>query len=539
MAGRILVVDDVATNRIILKAKLGIACYDVLQAEDGKTALALARSERPDLILLDLAMPGMSGLDVLKVLKKAPETADIPVVVISSQTDLRSRLAVFEAGAEDYLTKPIDDLHLAALVRSLLRTRVLADELQLRDVTRRALGFSEAQTPFASPPVVGPGAQSRAAAQPSPAMAHAEHRPSDGRVAVIDLGGSDTQAIFGAARLLGRGFEWLSPADAMRLARGTPIAAQNPSRRPGPHIGAPGETEVFVIMAGHAHAHEAMMLLSELRAGHGTSRAAIVMAVPAEASPKAAIALDLGAADVLSMPWTEQEVALRLSRQITRVRSIERARRRLRDGLQMAVTDPLTGLPNRRYGLSYLERALERAMERDTGLSVVMLDLDRFKTVNDLHGHAAGDQVLREVAARLQPQLRSGDLLTRIGGEEFLVVLPDIPESDARKMAERLRQAMDTTPVSLPIASAPGAAKAQTGVPDAACPTHLILSQTVSVGLASGPLRGELDLARRSGLSVAAAALMERADAALMRAKTQGRNCVVTCAQRRNGEAAA
>src|SRR6056297_1323740 len=133
MSGKILVVDDVATNRIILKVKLASACYDVLQADGGAAALRIARAEQPDLILLDVAMPDLDGIEVCRRLKADAETADIPVIVVTAYDDTRAKLAALEAGAEEFMSKPLDDLGLLAPVRSVLRARSIAAELALRE----------------------------------------------------------------------------------------------------------------------------------------------------------------------------------------------------------------------------------------------------------------------------------------------------------------------------------------------------------------------------------------------------------------------
>ena len=130
MTGRILVVDDVATNRIVMKVKLAAACYSVLQADCGEAALRLARSERPDLILLDVMMPDMSGVSVCERLKSDPETADIPVILITALSDSDSKVDGLKRGADDYLTKPVDEVTLLARVRSLLRSSEVQRELR-------------------------------------------------------------------------------------------------------------------------------------------------------------------------------------------------------------------------------------------------------------------------------------------------------------------------------------------------------------------------------------------------------------------------
>ncbi|RDC71149.1 diguanylate cyclase [Rhodovulum sp. 12E13] len=473
MGGRILVVDDVATNRILLRAKLSIACYEVLQAADGTRALELARSARPDLILLDLAMPGMDGLEVLAALKAEAETAAIPVVVVTAQADTRSRLAALRAGAEDYLAKPVDDAILSARVRSLLRTRMLAEELALREGTWRALGFGEAQAR-----VEWGGAE--AAAAPA-------------RVALV---GPDRLTTRGWQRALAprlpHRFDAMTRAEALRLARS---GAADDARDPGDDV-----PEVVVLGADLASPGDGLMLLSELRASPATRHAAILVVLGAGAPQLGPMALDLGASDLLEQPAEPEEMALRVATQLRRARAADAMRRRLREGLQMAVTDPLTGLPNRRYALSHLGRVAERAARRGSGFAALVLDLDHFKQVNDAHGHAAGDSVLRAVADRLQRGLRAVDLLARIGGEEFLAVLPDTGRDGARTVAERLRSAVAALPVPLPGGGS--------------------VAPTVSIGLAC------VDAGPPGGSPTDVDTLIERADRALYRAKSAGRDRV-------------
>jgi two-component system cell cycle response regulator len=470
MARRILVVDDVATNRILLKAKLAMACYDVLQADSGEQALALARSERPDLVLLDLAMPGMGGLAALDALKADRATAAIPVVVVTAHADRRSRLAALRAGAEDYLVKPVDDAVLAARVRSLLRTRMLAEELELREGARAALGFGEAPADVA--------------------WSGAEAAVAPARVALIGPDGATARAWRAAlAPRLPHRFDAMDRAEALRLARGG---------APAPAAPGGGPPEVFVLAADIAGAGDGLALVSELRASPATRDAAILVVLGATAGA-GPIALDLGASDLLVPPLEPEEMALRVATQLRRARGARAMRRRLREGLQMAVTDPLTGLPNRRYALSHLARVAERAAARGTGFAALLLDLDRFKAVNDAHGHAAGDAVLRAVAGRLQGALRAVDLLARMGGEEFLAVLPESGPEEARAAADRLRRAVGEAPVPLPGGG------------------HV--TQTVSVGLACAQAGAGAGPEKVDGL-------IERADRALYAAKAAGRDRV-------------
>ncbi len=465
MPGRILVVDDVATNRIILKVKLASACYEVLQASGGAEALKMAQRDRPDLILLDMAMPDIDGLEVCRRLKSDPRTCEIPVIVITAFDDTPSKLAALEAGAEEFLSKPLDDLGLLARVRSLLRAGSISAELALREGTRQALGFADPAAGFAQ-------AGRICLVAGRDATAHSWRR----KMAVV----------------VNDHIEVRNSADALR------------------DIESDNAPDVFVIAADLEHPGDGLMLLSELRSRPTTRHSAVIIAVEHRSLNAASMALDLGASDIVSLPLDVEELALRLRAQLKRKRQSDRLRRRVRDGLQMAVTDPLTGLFNRRYAMSHLTLIRDRAIASNRGFAVMLLDLDRFKSVNDTHGHAAGDEVLKSVTRTIQAHLRNVDLIARVGGEEFLAVLPEITPEAALKAAERLREAVAAQPIPLPTPAAP----------------TKTLIQTVSIGLVSfcsGP----------SGSPETLSELLDRADRALYRAKSDGRNRVTTSAPTR------
>lgn len=462
MTGRILVVDDVATNRIVMKVKLASACYSVDQAGSGAAALAAARDNKPDLILLDVMMPDMSGLDVCRALKADPATADIPVVLITALADRTAKMEGLEAGADDFLTKPVEEVTLLARVRSLLRARDTVRELRAREDTVSVFGFAEPAAGFAGKPA-RPGQIALVAPGPRGAVlwksAIDERIGSDGEVRII-------------------------PREAALTATATD-AADAP--------------DIFVISVDLGQRNEGLRLLSDLRSRPGTRHAATIMILPEGDSERAAIALDLGASDVLHDPFDAKELAIRISAQLDRKRQSDRMRAGVRAGLEAAITDPLTGLYNRRYALHRMEQILAaQDCSPECGTAVMMIDLDFFKTINDTHGHGAGDMVLQQVADRLRGQLRSRDLLARIGGEEFLVVLAGTDPSRASDCAERLRNAVGGSGFDIGKGSLP-------------------VRVTASVGLA-------LPSASMDGSTPEQ--LIHQADLALYGAKSHGRNRV-------------
>jgi len=457
MAGKILIVDDVATNRIVLKVKLASACYDTLQAANGTEALRITRAERPDLILLDVQLPDMNGIAVCAALKADPATRAIPVVMVSTFRDRASKLRALRAGADEFLSKPLDEVVLLARMRSLLRARETEEELRLRDTTSRELGFAEVADSFDAPATIALVAARRdmALIWKRDLAPHLQDR-------LLVLDREDVLA---------------------ETLTGTGQAAP----------------DLFLLAADLALPGEGLRLMSELRSRGATRHAAICIALPPQAPDTAAMALDLGASDVIAATACPAEIALRLRGQIRRKRQADRLRAQVADGLRMAVIDPLTGLYNRRYALPHLARIAERAQQTGRHFALMLLDLDRFKLVNDGWGHAAGDAVLVEVAERLRSNLRAVDLVARLGGEEFLVAMPDTRLETGREAAERLRRVIEERPVTLPFG--------QGTVP-----------VTVSIGLAIGG-------GPRNAIAPVDE-LMCRADHALLGSKAEGRNLV-------------
>jgi two-component system cell cycle response regulator len=451
MTGRILIVDSVPTNRIILRVKLSAAYYDVIQADNGEAALALLRKLSPDLVITATDLPDMTGRALCAEINKLPASVRIPVVILHGADDPGERLASLAAGADDVLTRPVDDLVMLARLRSLLRARDAEAELQLRDDTQRALGLAEQGTAFVAPGLVR---------LVSPPKLPETKALSEGL----------------AARIPDR-IEVVDPEDALRE-----------------HSRAP---DVVVVAEAPGSSGEALTLLPQLRASRHTRHSALIYIAQPNQQREAASALDMGANDLLSSGLDLDELAIRLKKQVERKRTNDRLRANMRDGLRAAVCDPLTGLYNRRYAVPHLSRLADRAAGQKRPYALLLADLDFFKQVNDNHGHAAGDAVLVTLAQRLKDNLRAADLISRWGGEEFLVAMPDADRTAAKRTAERLCRIMSRQPVTLPDGKQ--------------------LTVTLSIGVAIG----------RPGHESSPLELIERADGALYAAKHKGRNTVV------------
>ena len=453
MTARILVVDDVAANVKLLEDRLTAEYFDVVTAQDGPAALELCARSQCDLVLLDVMMPGMDGFEVCRRLKADPKTHHIPVVIITALDQPSDRIRGLEAGADDFLTKPVADVALFARVRSLARLKMLGDELRLRAQTTREIGMSDALMEAVSDT--------------------GEH----GRVLLVDDRESSSVRI-----------------------RETLSATQSVDLETEPHEAlfrvAEGDYDVVLVSLSLEN-FDALRLCAQVRSLERTRMTPVVLVAEPDQHGRVLRGLEVGVNDYLMRPLDSNELTARIRTQVRRRRYTERLRANLQTSMELAITDGLTGLHNRRYMEMHLQALLDQAASRDRPLSALVVDIDHFKQVNDRHGHDAGDDVLREFSRRLKASVRGIDLAVRLGGEEFVVVMPETDGAVARIVAERIRT--KTAGKSFPIRGG-----------------EQSLEVTVSVGVASF-LGSEDD----------AAALLKRADVALYRAKTDGRNRVV------------
>jgi two-component system cell cycle response regulator len=208
--------------------------------------------------------------------------------------------------------------------------------------------------------------------------------------------------------------------------------------------------------------------------------------------------LEIGVNDYLLRPVDKNELLARARTQIRRRRYADHLRDNVQNSIEMAITDALTGLHNRRYMESHLATLAEQAASRGKPLALMMLDIDYFKSINDTYGHDAGDDVLREFAVRIRKSIRGIDLACRYGGEEFVIVMPETDLHVAGMVAERLRRSI----AGEPFAVNKGAKR---------------IAVTISIGLSTLETKGE-----------PIADVLKRADKALYRAKNDGRNRVVS-----------
>ncbi|MGP0060436.1 MAG: PleD family two-component system response regulator [Beijerinckiaceae bacterium] len=451
MTARILVVDDVLANLKLLEARLTAEYFDVVTATSGSETLAICQRGDCDVVLLDVMMPGMDGFETCRRLKQAPSTAHIPVVIVTALDQPSDRFKGLDAGADDFLTKPIDEIALIARVRSLARLKAALDELRTSAATSVSLGM------------------------PDP-LAHALAEDGmGGRILLVEDRVSSAEQTMAALRGLHDVEVEADPQEAL-------FKSVN------------GSYDLFVISLG-IRGYDALRLCSQIRSLERTRQLPILCMADLEDRPRILRGLDLGVNDFLVRPIDRNELVARVRSQLRRKRYADKLRDNLQASIDLAVVDSLTGLNNRRYFETHFATLVETAADRGRPLSVMILDIDLFKAVNDTYGHDSGDKVLKAFAARVRRVIRNADVLCRLGGEEFVVVMPDTTIEVAKKIAERVRVAVEKDRF-------PTVEEGRTIV------------VTVSIGLAE------------RGHDAAPDGLFRRADRALYRAKANGRNRV-------------
>jgi len=456
--GKILIVDPIATNRIVLKTKLASAFYDVRQATSVAEALFHASRNTPDLVISAFTLSDADATALLDGLAALPKTIRIPVIAFGDSEDAALRQLFLSHGAQDVLVKPVEDTLLLSRVRSMIRLYHSTERWQMRAEASRAFGLAEAPSPFQMPGHIQLVGSDKAL---NHIWATQLRRAQPDHVSVCGTG------------------------DAMTCLRAHVIP----------------DVFVLVLTQDRDAVKDQMDLISSIRANAGTRHCGIITIQTIPNAEVAANALDLGADDLMQQGFNLRELQLRLSALLTRKRQVDRIRASVDLGLREAIFDPLTGLYNRRYALAELTRQTHPANRENLPFAVMMADMDHFKSVNDRFGHAAGDAVLVETAHRLRAQLRPSDTAARLGGEEFLLLLPATSEKNATALARRLCRSFEQTPFLVPGSQTP-------------------VTVTISIGIC---MVTGADLHKPD----AAARLIDQADKALYAAKSRGRNCVL------------
>jgi len=453
MSARVLVVDDVPANVKLLEARLSAEYFDVVTANCGTQALEICQRAECDIVLLDVMMPDIDGFEVCRRLKSDPRTHFIPVVMVTALDSPSDRVRGLDAGADDFLTKPVSDVVLIARVRSLTRLKMMTDELRMRAITSHEIGVQ------------------------APEREAIADTGKGGKILLVDD----------------------RPSSYERLA---PVLAEEHSVDVEPNPAealfhaAEGNYDLLIVSLNLEN-FDGLRLCSQARSLERTRSVPLLALSDAGNNTQLMRGLEIGVNDYLLRPVDKNELLARSRTQIRRRRYTHFLRDSVQNSLEMAITDPLTGLHNRRYLESHVGTLAEQAAARGKPLALMILDIDYFKSINDTYGHDAGDDVLREFATRIRKSIRGIDLAARYGGEEFVIVMPETDLHVAGIIAERLRRAIANEPFSI-----------EKGVKR--------IEVTISVGISMLETKNE-----------PVADVLKRADQALYRAKHDGRNRVV------------
>ena len=398
-------------------------------------------------------MPELDGFEVCRKIKSNPLTHHIPVVMVTALDQPSDRVRGLEAGADDFLTKPVTDIALISRVRSLARLKMVTDELRMRAVTSKEIGLQ------------------------SPEREAVLDTGRGGRVLIVDDRPSSYERIV-----------------TTLSAEHTVDVEPNPNE--ALFRSAEGNYDL-VLVSLNLQEFDGLRLCSQIRSLERTRNLPILALAESDSTAKLARGLEIGVNDYLVRPIDKNEMLARVRTQIKKKRYTERLRDNMQMSIELAITDGLTGLFNRRYMETHLGTLVDQSAARGKPITVLVLDIDYFKAINDSYGHDAGDDVLREFSLRIRKATRNIDLACRYGGEEFVIVMPETDMAVATAVAERLRRRIATEPFAI-----------QKGA------RHLEV--TISIGIAA-----------LSGVGDDAATILKRADQALYRAKRDGRNRVV------------
>ncbi len=454
MSVRVLVVDDSNSNLRLLTKRLEAEYYSVTALDNGLDAVAYCREYPVDVLLLDAVMPGLDGFETCKALKGETSTKNMPIILLTSPSSEKARLRGFEVGADDFISKPVNDVALISRVRSFAQQKLMLEDLR---------------------------AHSTKAFQDDLADDLDQEIPIDdgrgGKILILDDN-------LDAARRL-----------ADRLGEEQEIEVQSTSAALS-NLKYAADWNAIVLNFDQRQI-DPLIFISRLKAQRDLRHVPVLAILEKPQETSLQKGFERGVTNYLFTPFHDQEFKARVRREVGQNRILRELHNDVENTMELAVTDPLTGLQNRRFLERQLTTLIDQSLRYERDLSLMIMDIDKFKIINDEYGHAVGDVVLKEVAHRLRKSLRGSDLACRFGGEEFVCVLAETSLEVAKKAAERLRLGIESMPFI---------------INDEGQTIQVTASFGVTQFLGSGDNLDEF---------------VKRADQALYKAKFSGRNLVI------------
>lgn len=398
MAACILVVDDVLPNLRLLEAKLIIENFQVILVNSGQKALDILNQQQVDLVLLDVMMPEMDGFEVCKRIRSNRAIADLPVVMITAYGDIQHRVRSLEVGADDFLTKPINDTALFARVRSLLELKFLLDELNVREKTLGAFYLL----------------------------------PSTNTTIEDDLAYDDILLIHEAGAAADKIRKTLEEVKSkvVHLTNDQDIVKAI-------HMG----DYALIILSLSLENNKSLELLSWLRSEDLTRRIPILLTGDESQLSKFVTGLDMGASDYFLRPIEKAEVLLRCRTQLRKSAYSERLKSLQNVSVSANFIDHSTGLYNKKYLLRYLEGFMKNAMQMARPVSLIMMSVDFInEAINPKTSVGGLERMMSEISKKISAYISISDLLTRTGLHDLAILMIDTPVEIAVQFSEKLRQ---------------------------------------------------------------------------------------------------
>ncbi len=451
---KILIVDDEPLNVKLLKAKLTSESFSTIEAFNGQECLEKVRTEHPDLILLDIMMPGLNGFEVTRILKADKKTKNIPVIYITALDSSDDKAKALEAGADEFLNKPINTNELLTRIRSILRLRKYQEQLHTRKRSEDHFLFNESSE------------------------IKVEKGIMKATILVADTNNNHVDFLKEQLQpYCDRFLVTKSGKEAVQIAESEKI-----------------DLVLLDIPLSDMNGHEVCKRLKKMDRTRNIQVITITSISDIQTKIKS---IELGTDEYLVKPVNELELQARISSSIKKKSYLDILVSKYETAFNTSITDQLTLLYNHAFFRHYLGLELSRCMEQNHFLSLVMIDIDDFKKVNDVFGHQDGDKILKQVADIIRANVREIDVCARYGGEEFAIVLPYADQRTSERIAERLRA---------------GVANFQ----EYSIKNGEIEQLTVSIGVAVCPI---------NALNVQD--LIHKSDMAMYQAKREGKNRIV------------
>jgi two-component system cell cycle response regulator len=395
---KILIVDDDPTSLKVLESILSDERYNIIKASNGEKALEAALNQLPDLILLDLMMPGIDGYEVTRKVKKDRRTKDVPIIIITSLEDSECKIRGLEEGAEELLNKPVHSSELKARVSSMLRLKEYRDQLSIRTLSGRNFGVM-------------------------PRQKEVMQMTEEDLARILLVEDTEVDAAIVESALEGE------PYKLQKVDRGKDVFSIIKQER----------TDLILldVILPDMDGFEICRLLKR---EHKEIQVVIVTCLDDLESKIKGV--ELGADDFLVKPVIGRELKARIKTLLEKKVHMDSLRTHYEEALDRSQVDWLTGLYNHGYFQQFLGYELKRAFDQGFPVSLIMIDVDDFKHYNDTLGHLAGDAILREMGQVVRNSIREVDFAARYGGEEFAVVLPYVHRDNAVIVAKRIHNAL-------------------------------------------------------------------------------------------------